>query len=352
MMPGTTASTAGGHEAGAPSTAPSYPGRWPALAVIAIAQLMVVLDATIVNIALPTGPGATSHQRRQPAVGGHRVHPGLRRPPAARRPDRRLHRAASAPSSSACSASPWPPRSAASRRTAGMLFAARALQGAFGALMAPAALSLLTVTFTETKERARAFGVYGAIAGGGGRGRAAARRRAHRVRLVALDAAGQHPDRRSSRRWPRSAVSGRAGRTATPGTTYPVRWSSTAGLVALVYGFTKASDDGWTLDQHAGLHRPLASCWPPSSSSSCARRTRCCRCGSCWTATGAAPTWSSRSVGAGLFGVFLFLAFYLQADAALLGRWAGLAFLPFTVGTSCRRRPVQPAAAPGRPRSR
>ena len=48
-----------------------------------------------------------------------------------------------------------------------MLFGARALQGAFAAVMAPAALSLLTVTFTEPRERARAFGVYGAIAGGG-----------------------------------------------------------------------------------------------------------------------------------------------------------------------------------------
>jgi len=49
----------------------------------------------------------------------------------------------------------------------GMLFGARALQGAFAALMAPAALSLISVTFTEGKDRAKAFGVYGAIAGGG-----------------------------------------------------------------------------------------------------------------------------------------------------------------------------------------
>src|SRR6202030_1923990 len=48
-----------------------------------------------------------------------------------------------------------------------MLFGARALQGAFAAIMAPAALSLLTVAFTEPKERARAFGVYGAVSGGG-----------------------------------------------------------------------------------------------------------------------------------------------------------------------------------------
>src|SRR3569833_2381686 len=48
-----------------------------------------------------------------------------------------------------------------------VLFAARALQGAFGALLAPASLALLTVLFTDTKERAKAFAVYGAIAGGG-----------------------------------------------------------------------------------------------------------------------------------------------------------------------------------------
>ncbi len=50
---------------------------------------------------------------------------------------------------------------------AAMLFAARALQGAMAAVMAPSALSLIQVTFTEPKERARAFGVFGGISGGG-----------------------------------------------------------------------------------------------------------------------------------------------------------------------------------------
>lgn len=48
-----------------------------------------------------------------------------------------------------------------------MLFGARALQGVFAALLAPAALSLLATTFTEPKERAKAFGVFGAIVGAG-----------------------------------------------------------------------------------------------------------------------------------------------------------------------------------------
>ena len=49
-----------------------------------------------------------------------------------------------------------------------MLITARACQGAFAALLVPAALSLLTTTFTEQKERGRAFGIYGAVAGAGG----------------------------------------------------------------------------------------------------------------------------------------------------------------------------------------
>ena len=48
-----------------------------------------------------------------------------------------------------------------------MLVAARAVQGAFGAMLAPAALSLLTTTFTEPSERAKAFGIFAAIAGSG-----------------------------------------------------------------------------------------------------------------------------------------------------------------------------------------
>jgi MFS family permease len=51
--------------------------------------------------------------------------------------------------------------------TQGLLFASRALQGVFGALLAPAALAIISVTFTVPKERAKAFGVIGAISGGG-----------------------------------------------------------------------------------------------------------------------------------------------------------------------------------------
>ena len=65
------------------------------------------------------------------------------------------------------SGSPSPRRSAGWRSPSAMLVAARALQGVFGALLAPSALSLLTVTFADSPDRAKAFGIFGAIAGGG-----------------------------------------------------------------------------------------------------------------------------------------------------------------------------------------
>ena len=143
------------------------PGRWLALAVIGVSQLLIVLDATIVNIALPTAQRDLhiSDANRQWMVTAYTLAFGGLLLLGGRIADYTGRKrafiigllgfaAASALGGAATGAT--------------MLFAARALQGAFGALMAPAALSLLTVTFTDARERARAFGVYGAIAGGGG----------------------------------------------------------------------------------------------------------------------------------------------------------------------------------------
>ena len=149
-----------------PFVAPD-PRRWLALGVIAVAQLMVVLDASIVNIALPSAQRSLgiSDANRQWVVTayalafggllllGGRVADFIGRKRGLRhRPDRLRCRIG---------------HRRASRRTRAELFGARGLQGAFAALMAPAALSLITVTFTEPRERAKAFGVYGGISGGG-----------------------------------------------------------------------------------------------------------------------------------------------------------------------------------------
>ena len=96
------------------------PRRWRALGVIAIAQLMVVLDASIVNIAMPSMQqdlGISDADRQWIITAYTLAFGGL-------------------------------------ATSANMLYAARALQGVFGALLAPAALALITVTFVDSKERA------------------------------------------------------------------------------------------------------------------------------------------------------------------------------------------------------
>src|SRR6202167_4606624 len=130
-------------------------------------------------------------------------------------------------------------------QNAAMLFSARALQGAFAAVLAPAALSLLTVAFTEPKERARAFAVYGGISGAGAA-----------VGLILGGALTEY----ASWRWtllinvPFAIVAALAAmrvvteRKSAVGHGYglPGAVTVTGGLLALVYGFTKAGSDGWS----------------------------------------------------------------------------------------------------------
>src|SRR6266567_4488683 len=141
--------------------------RWWILGVVGLAQLMVVLDATIVNIALPSAQRALgfSNADRQWVVTAYALAFGGLLLLGGRLSDlvgrRRMliiglvgFAAASALGGAATSFA--------------VLVIGRGAQGAFGALLAPAALSTLTVTFTDPAERGRAFGVYGAIAGIGG----------------------------------------------------------------------------------------------------------------------------------------------------------------------------------------
>jgi MFS family permease len=141
--------------------------RWWTLTTVALAQLMVVLDSTVVNIALPSAQAdlGFSDGDRQWVVTAYSLAFGSLLLLGGRLSDLMGRKrtfvigligfaVASALGGAAGSF--------------GMLVAARALQGAFGALLAPTALAVLTTTFTVPKERARAFGVFGAIAGAGG----------------------------------------------------------------------------------------------------------------------------------------------------------------------------------------
>ena len=142
------------------------PQRFKALGVIGIAQLMIVLDASVVTIALPSAQRALhiSVANRQWALTAYTLAFGGLLLIGGRIADyfgrKRMFIISLLGFAGASALGGLAQNSA-------MLFGARGLQGAFAAVMAPASLSLLTVTFTEPRERARAFGVYGAIAGGG-----------------------------------------------------------------------------------------------------------------------------------------------------------------------------------------
>jgi EmrB/QacA subfamily drug resistance transporter len=320
-------------DAGAPppATEPDRGSRrWLALAVIGVSQLLIVLDATIVNIALPTAQKALdiSDADRQWMITAYTLAFGGLLLLGGRIADYTGRKRAfiiGLLGFAAASALGGLAQNEA------MLFAARALQGAFGALMAPAALSLLTVTFTEARDRARAFGVYGAIAGGGG--------------AVGLLLGGVLTEY-ASWRWtllvstPIAIVAALAavrfvGESKAEGNTrydLPGAVTVTGGLVALVYAFTKASSDGWGATVTVGFLIAAAvllvsfvviemrSAYPLLPLRVVLDRNR------------GGAFLSALLIGVGMFGVFLFLTFYLQITLGYSALMTGVAFLPFTIG--------------------
>ena len=149
------------------NTLQAPPNRWLTLTTVALAQLMVILDSTVVNIALPSAQAdlGFSNGDRQWVITAYSLAFGSLLLLGGRIADLIGRKRAFviglvgfAVASALGGAAP----------DFGLLVAARALQGAFGALLAPTALSVLTTTFTIPKERARAFGIWGAIAGAGG----------------------------------------------------------------------------------------------------------------------------------------------------------------------------------------
>src|SRR5437763_4309415 len=217
--------------------------RWTALAFIAIAQLMVALDATIVSIALPSAQSAlgASDADRQWVVtayalafGGLLLLGGKVADYAGRKRAFLIGLAGFAVASAIGGAAP----------NFATLVAARALQGAFAALLAPTALSLLAVSFTQPRERATAFAVYGSIAGSGAA-----------IGMLLGGALTQY----LSWRWclyvnlPVAVVAAIGGWIVLPASSdrerppldVPGVVLAGAGLVSLVYGTTAAVRSGW-----------------------------------------------------------------------------------------------------------
>jgi EmrB/QacA subfamily drug resistance transporter len=300
--------------------------RWLILAMVSVAQLMVVLDATIVNIALPSAQRALgfSDGSRQWVVTAYALAFGSLLLIGGRIGDyfgRKRALMTGLVGFALASAM------AGLAQSFEVLVAARALQGVFGALLAPSALSILTTTFTDPGERGKAFGIFGAIAGGGGA-----------IGLLLGGVLTEYINWRSTM-FVNLAFAIPAAAAALmllvnerlavrPKLDLPGTATATTGLFALVYGFSNAASKGWgaplTVGSIAAGAALLATFVVLQSRGShpllplrvVLDRDR----GGSFLAMGI--------VGSAIFGVFLFLTYYLQGTLGFSPVRTGLAFLP------------------------
>jgi EmrB/QacA subfamily drug resistance transporter len=296
--------------------------------LLSVAQLMVVLDATIVNIALPSAQRALhfSTSQREWIVTAYALAFGSLLLLGGKLGDlfgRKWTFLAGLGGFAIASAI------GGLATSFYMLVAARALQGAFGALLAPSALGLLTVTFADSPDRAKAFGIFGAIAGGGAS-----------VGLVLGGALTQV----LSWRWclyvnlvialPTAIFAFRLlvnhSDPERAGIDVPGLLTASAGLFALVYGFANAETQSWTasatiialvaspllLITFVALERRVKHPLLPLH----IVRDR---------ARGGAYLSVLLAAG-GIFGVFFFLTYYMQQNLGFSPVTTGLAFLPMT----------------------
>ena len=306
------------------------PTRWRTLFVVAISQLMIVLDSSIMNIAIPSAKidlGITD-ANQQWVITAYTLAFGSLLLLGGRIGDYMGRKkifliglvgfaAASALGGIAS--------------TQGLLFASRALQGVFAALLAPAALAIISVTFTVPTERAKAFGVIGAISGGGA--------------AIGLILGGTLTEY-ASWRWclgvntPIAIVAALLAikfvheSKAQGDNTYDIPGvvTATAGLFSLTYGFNEAATKGWSstttisflvaaavlLIIFVAIEAKVAN--PLMPLRVVTERNR------------GGSYLGSLVVGAGLFSMFLFLGLYLQVILGYSPLKSGFAFLPFTAG--------------------
>ena len=304
-------------------------GYHPALAltVIAASQLMVVLDATIVNIALPQVQQALGFSTTDLSwvlnaytltFGGLLLLGGRAGDILGRRrvfvSGILLFTLASFLGGLATSS--------------GWLLAARALQGVGGAIAAPTALALITTNFAEGTERNRAFGVFGAVAGAGG--------------ALGLLAGGMLTSWLSWR-WVLFVnvpigvlLAVLAPLYITESERQPGRFdlagalTSTAGMTALVYGFISAAQDGWTDPTTIGSFTAAAVLLAVFVSIETRTRQPITPLHMFADRNRAGSYAIMLSLAAALFGMFFFLTLFVQDVLGYSPLRAGFAFLPVT----------------------
>lgn len=313
-----------------PDPQPPDPRRWLALAVVVTAQFMIVLDAAIVYIALPQAQqdlGISTADRQWVVTaytvtfGGLLLLGGRVGDLLGRKPTLVVGLVGFAAASALGGVAP----------TAGLLFTARALQGLFAAALAPTVLALISVTFVEAHERAKAFALYGALSGSGAAaglllGGVLTEYASWRWCLlatvpVALVAAVGAAAVVRDRRTPSAAGYDVAG-----------ALTVTLGLVSLVYGLTRGGTGSWSapgtvvpllaggtlLLLFAAVEaRHRAPLLPPRILRD-AQRT--------------ALYASALAGNAAQLAATLFLTYHFQSTLGWSALSTGLAFLPFTAG--------------------
>ena len=306
----------------------AQPRRWLALVFLSLGQLIIALDATVMNIALPSAQadlGFSDADRQWVitaytlAFGGLLLLGGRLADLVGRRRAFVVGLLGFAAASAVGGAAMGLP----------MLIAARATQGACAALLAPTVLSALAVTFSEVGERAKAFAVFGAIAGGGG--------------AIGLVLGGVLTDNLGWR-WclyvnvPIAVAAATGGWLLLTGARgarnrrldAPGALLVTSAMVAVVYGCTRATSDGWGSPWAVGLFVAAALLlalfvlWESRVDSPLLPlrilhdRNR------------AGAYLSVASAVAGLSSLFLLLTYYLQVVLGYSPTRAGLAFLPLS----------------------
>jgi EmrB/QacA subfamily drug resistance transporter len=302
------------------------PRRWLILAVICTAALMIVLDATVMNLALPSAQRALgfTNADRQWIVTAYALSFGSLLLFCGRLADL-IGRKVTFLTGLAGFAAASAVGGASGSFT--MLVTARACQGVFAALLAPSALSLLATTFTGPKERGKAFGVYGAVAASGSG-----------LGLLIGGALTSY----LSWRWcmyinlvfAGTAITGGAllldRQPRTPGARLDIPGVAavSGAIFSLVYGLSNAATHGWRAPSTYGFlvagvalvvafaARQAFAAYPLLPSRVILDRNR----------GGAYLT--ILVFGSGLFGIFLFLIYYMQETLGYSPVKSGLALLP------------------------
>ncbi|MFD2768084.1 MFS transporter [Micromonospora eburnea] len=300
--------------------------RWAALFFIGLGQLMIILDATVVNIALPSLQRdlGISDGDRQWILTGYTLAFGSLLLLGGRIADYTGRKRAFLVGLLGFTAASALGGAATNFE---MLLSARVLQGAFGALLGPSALSLLTVTFTQPRDRAKAFGIWGAISAAGGA-----------VGLLAGGALTDYLDWR----WclyvniPMALIAAIGG--------YAVLAESrragkarfdiagvllvTGGLVAIVYATSQAESAGWGSAKATGLLAAGAVLLAAFALVESRVRQPLLPLRVIADRTRAGAYLSVGLAVIGMFGAFLFMTYYLQIVKGYSPIRTGVAFLP------------------------